>query len=374
MKNVIYLIETQPSEWDFFRERLSDFSLRCVDELGEVEADAEAVSVFVHSRVDASFLDAHPHVKLVATRSTGYDHIDLAECARRGVTVCNVSSIDENTVAEHTLALMLAVARRLVEVGEANKKPNFRYETLRGFDLRGRTLGVIGTGRVGLHVIHISLAFGMKVLAYDPYNRSLMSELLGVQYVELDSLLHRSQVISLHAPLTPETHHLLDREAFGKMRPGVIIINTARGGLIDTQALLEGLDAGVVAGAGLDVLEDESVMQKEAPRIIADQIIENIQNTGPPEEFRMRHPDRVHDLQNLVNNQKLLSRANVVFTPHVAFNSIEAVERINSLTVQNIIAFFNNQPVNVIEHPTYETPDSLGRPCELASPAGCPGS
>jgi D-lactate dehydrogenase len=174
-----YLVETQISEWDFFRENLADFSLRCVKELRDIEADAKAVSVFIHSRVGADFLAAHPGVKLITTRSTGYDHIDVAECARLGVTVSNVSSVDENTVAEHTFALMLAVARRLQEVREANKQPHFRYETLRAWDLRGKTLGVIGTGRVGLRVIHIGLAFGMQVLAYDPYSRSLMANCLG---------------------------------------------------------------------------------------------------------------------------------------------------------------------------------------------------
>ena len=232
MKNMVYLVETQVSEWDFFRENLADFSLRCVDELEDVEADAKAVSVFVHSRVDEAFLQAHPGVKLVTTRSTGHDHIDRAECTRRGVTVCNVSSVDENTVAEHTFALILAVARRLQEVREANKQPHFRYETLRAWDLRGKTLGVIGTGRVGLRVIHIGLAFGMKVLAYDPYSRSLMAELLGVRYVDLGDLLGSADVITLHAPLTPETHHLLDREAFARCQEGIIVINTARGGLI----------------------------------------------------------------------------------------------------------------------------------------------
>ena len=349
MKNGVYLVETQPSEQDFFREALADFSVRCVEGLREVEADAEAVSVFIHSCIDAGFLDAHPGVKLITTRSTGYDHIDVNESARRGITVCNVSSVDENTVAEHTFALMLAVARRLLEMQEANKQPQFRYETLRGFDLRGKTLGVVGTGRVGLRVIHIALAFGMKVLAHDPYSRSLMSELLGVHYVTLDGLLRRSNVISLHAPLNAETHHLLDREAFSKMRAGTLIINTARGGLIDTAALIEALDSGVIAGAGVDVLEDESVMQKEAPRVIAEQIIENVQTAGSYEELRMRHPQRIKELQSLVSNQRLIARPNVVFTPHVAFNSVEAVQRINAVTAECIKAFFENKPFNVVE-------------------------
>jgi D-lactate dehydrogenase len=369
MKN-LYLVETQDGDSDFFRVNLPEYLVRCVEDLGEVDADAEVVSIFLHSHIDAQFLDSHPKLKLVTTRSTGYDHIDVDACAGRGIAVCNVCSVDENTVAEHTFALMLAVARRLLEVHEANKLPRFCYEALRGIDLRGRTLGVIGTGRVGLHVVHIAIAFGMKLLAYDPYNRSLMSELLGVCYVPLDELLRCSHVISLHVPLTSETHHMLDRQAFAKCRPGVIVINTARGALIDTAALVEALDAGLVAGAGLDVLEDESVMQKEAPRVIADQIIENIQDVESAEELRIKHPERVKELETVVENGKLLTRRNVVFTPHVAFNSVEGVQQINTTTVANIKAFFEGHPINLIQ-PTQnnETPHSLGYSRELAGTA-----
>jgi D-lactate dehydrogenase len=218
MSNVVYLVETETSEWDFFRENLADFTLRCVDDLGGVEDDASVVSVFIHSHIDAEFLNRHPALRLITTRSTGFDHIDVAACSRLGITVCNASSVDENTVAEHTFALMLAVARRLQEVCQANKQPQFRYERLRGWDLRGKTLGVIGTGRVGLRVIHVALAFGMQVLAYDPYSRSLMAELLGVRYVGLEDLLSNANVISLHAPLTRETYHLLDRDGVPRCR------------------------------------------------------------------------------------------------------------------------------------------------------------
>lgn len=364
----IYLVEMQHGEEDFFRQNLESFDVDCVDDLSGVAPDAEALSVSLHSRISEEFLDSHPNLKLVTTRSTGYDHIDIEACARRGVTVCNVSSVDENTVAEHTFALMLAVARRLLEVHEANKRPHFDYTALRGVDLNGKTLGVIGTGRTGLRVIHIALAFGMRPIAHDPYNHSLMSELLGVQYTTLEELLRNSDVISLHTPLTQETHHMLDREAFSKCRVGVILVNTARGELIHTDALIEALDAGTVAGVGLDVLEDEIVMQKEAPRVIADQIIENIQGTMSPEEIRLRNPERIKELETLIQNGALLTRRNVVFTPHVAFNSIEGVHRINVTTVNNIQAFFEGHPINTIQIPTYhETTHSLGHSRELAS-------
>jgi D-lactate dehydrogenase len=259
--------ETQPSEREFFRAALAGHELRFVSDANEADIDAEVLSVHLQSRIDAEFLEGRPSLKLIATRSTGHGHIDSAECARRGVVVCNVPGSDANSVAEHAFALMLAVARRLYAVREARKQLRFYYERLRSFDLKGKTLGVIGTGRIGFRVVHIALAFGMHVLAYDPHRRSLMAEIVGTRYVPFDELLRASHVISLHAPLTPETYHLLDRKAFAKCRSGVVIINTARGALIDTKALIEALDAGRVGGAGLDVLEDESVMQKEGARI-----------------------------------------------------------------------------------------------------------
>jgi D-lactate dehydrogenase len=185
----------------------------------------------------------------------------------------------------------------------------------------------------------------MKVLAYDLYRQTELTE--SVRYVPLDELLAGSHIISLHVPLTPETFHLLNREAFAKCQPGVIIINTARGRVIDTDALVEALDAGIVGGAGLDVLEEESVMRKEAGRIVTDQIIERLQQT-PPEAPAVRSPEGVQQIERLLRNERLLARPDVVFTPHVAFNSIEAVERILTMTVENIRAFLAGKPTNVV--------------------------
>jgi D-lactate dehydrogenase len=186
----------------------------------------------------------------------------------------------------------------------------------------------------------------MKVLAYDPHRRSLMGEILGLQYVTLDELLQQVDVITLHAPLTSETFHLLNREAFAKCRPGLILINTARGALVDTLALNEALDQGIVAGAGLDVLEDERVMQKDIGKIISARIIKDLQS--PTEEAWLQRPEGRREVQNLMQNQRVLAHKNVVFTPHVAFNSVEAVERINKLTVETIRAFLAGQPINLV--------------------------
>ena len=344
----ICFVETQSSEGAFFTAEFKGCEVQFSATAAKVNPDTEILSVYIHTQIGAEFLDAHSLLRLITLRSTGYDHVNLAECNERGVTVCNVSGSDANTVAEHTFALMLAAARRLQEVGEANKQTHFSYEQFRGFDLNSKTLGVIGAGRIGLRTIHIALAFGMRVLACEPYRPSMMAEILGVRYVALDELLQCSQVISLHAPLTPETFHLLNRETLARCRPGVIIINTARGGLIDTDALIEALDNGTVAGIGIDVLEEESVMQREASRIIADNIIEHLHAETTPEEARMKNPERVKEIENLMRNQQLLKRPNVVFTPHVAFNSIEAVERINTTTVENIRAFLASAPINVV--------------------------
>jgi len=187
---------------------------------------------------------------------------------------------------------MLALSRRFNEVREANTRSKFSYEHLRGFDLKDKTLGIVGTGRIGLRVAHIALAFGMKVIAYEPCKQSLMAEIVGLQYVPLDELLSRSHVISLHTPLTPETFHMLDEKALGKMRRGVVLINTARGALVDTVALIEALNGGIVAGAGLDVLEEESVMRKDAMKIITERIVTRLQTTSS-EEFSVKNPERI---------------------------------------------------------------------------------
>ena len=172
-------------------------------------------------------------------------------------------------------------------------------------------------------------------------------------------------MITLHAPLTRETYHLLDHKAFARCRPGIMVVNTARGGLIDTDALIEALDQGIILGAGLDVLEDESVMQKEARRLIADQIIDHVQSADSPEEGRMKRPQRIKELQSVVQNQQLLARPNVVFTPHVAFNSVEAVQRINEVTVASIRAFLAGRPINVVA--PVEPLQNSGEPADASS-------
>ena len=346
---VIYFVETEPGDQEFFAAALACHDLHFVGSLAEVEADAEVLSNFIHSKIGPRFLSAHPQLRLIASRSTGYDHIDLQACKKCNVRVAVVPSYGDHVVAEHAFALILALSRRLRESMEANKGPQFSYESVRGFHLRGKTFGAVGAGRIGLHTMQLAKAFGMEVLAYDLEPQTIFSDLLGFQYVALEEILARSDVISLHIPLSRSTYHLFNHDTFAKCKPGVIVINTARGGLIDTDALMEALELGIVRGAGLDVLEEERVLQKSTMDIIGEQIVSRVQSGTAPEHTREAAHGRIDELQRLMRNTALISRLNVVFTPHVAFNSVESVESIHAATARNIQAFAAGEPVNLVD-------------------------
>ena len=292
-------------------------------------SDAEIVSTFIYSELDRSVLDQFSSLRLVATRSTGFDHIDTAYCAMRGIAISNVPSYGENTVAEHVFALLLAISHRLPEAMDRARRGHFSPEGLQGFDLAGKTLGVVGTGSIGQHVIRIAGGFGMDVVAFDVNPNPQFAKDTGFRYAEFDELLGVSDVITLHVPSLPETRHILSSEAFRLMKDGVVLINTARGDLIDTRALIEALTSDKVAAAGLDVLPDEPLIREEAElicSIFCDQ----------------------HDLRNLVANHVLLRMRNVIVTPHSAFNTREAVNRIVETTVENIVGFASGAPRNVV--------------------------
>lgn len=343
---ILYFVATEPTEEAFFCEALPDCQTRFVSDLSEVSEDAEGVSVFIHSGIDAAFLESHPRVRLVTSRSSTLDHIDLTECRSRGVTVTYVPVYGETTVAEHTFALILALARRLREAMELSANDTFSYADARGFDLAGKTLGVVGMGRIGQRVAKFGHCFGMRLLAFDPIEMSDdFAARHGIEWVSLETLLREAHVVTLHVRLSPKTRHLLNSETLALCRPGVLVVNTARGALIDTMALMDALDSGQVGGAGLDVLEDERVLRKAATDIIGAEIVRHLQSDVPPE--KVRHQGRVRDIQELMTSHSLLNRPNVVFTPHVAFNSVEAVERLNVVTVENIHAFLAGKPQNL---------------------------
>jgi D-lactate dehydrogenase len=332
----ISFVQTDPADQSFFEEQLQEHGLEFVRSLEAVDPEADAVSVFIHAKVDRAFLEAHPAVRVILSRSMTLDHIDLAECERRGIAVRNVPTYGDHIVAEHTFALLLAVTRRLREV-LANKQSRFSYEKFRVIELRSKTIGLIGIGRIGQQVVPIARAFGMEVIVHDPRLSRPLAEALGVRRVTFDELLAGADFISLHATLTADDYHLLNRETLAKCRRGVIIINTARGALIDTAALAEALESGQVGGVGLDVLEDERVLRRPAEQIVSQEIVDRLRaDLGPQEP---RDPHRIEQLTELMQSHALLQRPNVVFTPHIGFNSAEAMGRINRATVENIRAF-----------------------------------
>ena len=330
---IVACFDLEPSEETYLRERLGDIDLIATPEevtaesLGPVR-DATVLSVFIRSRVTRGVLDQLPSLRAVATRSTGYDHIDLAACRERGVVVSNVPTYGENTVAEHTFGLILALSRKIHQAYVRTVQGNFSLEGLRGFDLKGRTLGVVGTGHIGLHVIRIGRGFGMEVLASDLRQQPLLAEVLGFAYVSLEELLERSDIVSLHVPYLPATHHLLNRERMARMKRGSLLINTAPGGLVDTDALLWALDEGIIAGTGLDVLEGEELMAEE--------------------QLLLGQNVATEKLQAALRGHLLLRRENVVFTPHIAFDSEEAIHRILDTTVENVRAALTGTPINVV--------------------------
>lgn len=296
----------------FFERVLSDADL-------EALKDCDVLSVFIYSQVTAQVIEQLTKLKLIVTRSTGFDHIDLEAAKKRNILVSNVPSYGENTVAEHTFALILALSRNVHKSHVRRLTGDFAIEGLQGFDLKGKTLGVVGAGKIGLHVIKIAKGFGMEVIAFDAFENRFLSEVLDFRYVPLHTLLESSDIITLHTPYTPETHHLINQQNINLMKPGVILINTARGELVDTDALISGLDQGILGGVGLDVLEGELLVREEK-ELLGDQA-----NTS--------------DLKALAKDHALLSRDNVVYTPHIAFYSREALERILSTTIDNIECF-----------------------------------
>ena len=253
-----YVRERLPNEEIIFHEG----TLATFPDLAD--AQAEALCIFIDSPIGASELKRFPAVKLIVTRSTGFDHIDTAEAVRRGITVANVPFYGENTVAEFTFALILALSRRVIDADERVRETGvFSPTGLRGFDLAGKTLGVVGTGHIGAHVIRIAQGFGMKVLGFDAFPNEKLAHELHFPYVPLQELLAGSDIVTLHVPYNEHTHHLINRETINSFKNGSYLINTSRGAVVETQALVRALENGTIAGAGLDVLEEEEELSKE---------------------------------------------------------------------------------------------------------------
>jgi len=328
--NIAFFEVSRPQEV-YLASQLKEHNLRFFSSpLRESElaplSDTDILSVFISSRIGEKELQVLANLRYITTRSTGADHIDIESCAQHGIALSNVPHYGENTVAEHTFALILSLSRNIHRAFLRTEKGDFTMVGLEGFDLRGKVLGVVGTGRIGVHVIKIAQGFGMHVVAFDAHPNQMLSEVMGFYYTSLPELLSTSDIVSLHLPLTSQTVHIIDRDALSSMKKEALLINTARGGLVDTRALVEALEKEEIAGAGLDVIEGEEILREEDVLLRS----EDPPSQWPPQALA------------------LIEREDVMLSPHIGFYSREAVQRILSETVKNIKAFANGEVRNEV--------------------------
>lgn len=292
---------------------------RLTAETAALARGCAAVCVFVNDCVDAEVLQrlADQGTRLVATRSTGYNHIDAAAAGRLGVAVVRVTDYSPHSVAEFAVGLLLAVNRKIARASMRTREGNFELDGLMGFDLHGKTVGVIGTGKIGSIFARIMLGFGCTVLGHDTHPDPAFEQ-SGGRYVPVRELLAGSDVISLHCPLTEETHHIVDAASLAQVKRGAILVNTSRGGLVDTEAAVQALKSGQLGGLAIDVYEQEASLffQDLSSTIITDDVI-----------------------------QRLVSFPNVIVTGHQAFFTVEAISQIMATTLGSITAFERGEPL-----------------------------
>jgi D-lactate dehydrogenase len=289
---------------------LTFFTPRLTSETAPLAAGFPALCVFVQDVLDRGVLAtlAGGGTRLVALRSAGFNNVDLMAAAERGITVVRVPAYSPHAVAEFTVGLMLTLNRKIHRAAARVREGNFALEGLLGFDFHGRTLGIVGTGQIGAVVARIMHGFGCRLLAYD-LRPNQECESLGVRYCPLEELFEQSDIISLHCPLTPETHHLIDKRAIARMKTGVMLVNTSRGAVIETRAVISALKSGKIASLGLDVYEEEADLffQDLSDRVLQDDVL-----------------------------ARLLTFPNVVVTGHQAFFTREALSRIAETTAANV--------------------------------------
>lgn len=300
-------------ELEFHKEALTETN-------SDLIKDADVISIFIYSKINEAVIAEAGRLKLVTTRSTGYNHIDLGVCQSKGINVCNVPYYGENTVAEHTFALILALSRNLHKAYVRTTQGNYSLDGLRGFDLKGKTLGVIGAGNIGVHVMKIANGFGMHVKAFDVKANHILEDILDCEFVSMDDLLSSSDIITLHCPYNEHTHHLLNMENIKLIKKGTLFINTARSAIIEPAALYYAIDSGIFGGAGLDVFEGEELALEENQMLTKNVSVEHV--------------------EAIMRRNILLRRENVIITPHMAFDSEEAVQRILDTTAKNIKSFY----------------------------------
>ncbi len=332
----VHVFESEP--WITSAWQTRETNLDCIWVQGLLTADmaprfkgAQIISSDV-SVLDKATLQKFDRLKLIALRSTGTDQVDLGYCKANQIMVCHVPAYAQHAVAEHVFALLLTLRRHVVRATRQTRRFNFSWDGIQGFELFGKTIAVLGTGAIGKRVAEIAKGFGMRVMAFDKFPDDLWAQAHQIRYMTLGEVLQHADVVSLHVPSLPSTHHLLNADSIRRMPDGVVIINTARGDLVDSQALLNALNSGKVAAAGLDVLQNETDLIKLA-------------ESG---QF---------DANNEVDSETglslgLLQHPNVLVTPHCAFFTREAAGRLIKTTISNIESFISGKTENVAPRST----------------------
>lgn len=321
-----FLKDANEGKYDYF---LAEKSLNKLECLPLEFKDADIISCFTTSRIDETVLEQFNNLKLIALRSVGYNHVDLTYCKENNIEVVNTPNYGNKSVAEFAFGLMLDVCRKITKSHLAFRDVKQNHQFLIGSELGGKTVGIVGLGAIGKEFAKLAYGFEMKILGYDLKEDVELKKIYDIEYVDFETLLSQSDFISLHAPLTNHNYHLFDSSAFGKMKSNAVLINTARGELIDTQALYNAITQGKISGAGLDVLESEEAISD------SDYLVDigRLNNCT---------------LQQTVLNTRLQQLDNVVITPHIAYNTHEAIYRILETTMFNINSFVNGNVENSV--------------------------
>lgn len=334
MKIVYFDVETYEEE--FLKEKNQGNNYVLVKEpLNDLEpinpeyTDADIISVFTTSRVNKNVLKQFKNLKLITLRSVGFNHIDIEYCKEHNIIVENSPAYGNQSVAEFALALLLNVTRKVTVSYSEYKNARISAASLMGEELCGKNVGIVGLGKIGSAFAKIAYGLGMNILGYDKYENEDLKKNYNVQYVDFDTLLKDSDFISIHAPMNKENYHMFNSESFEKMKDTAILINTGRGELIDTAALFNALVSNKIAGAGLDVLENEQTM------------------TDFDYMIGLNRLDKL-TLEQTVINSKMFQLDNVILTPHIAYNTKEAIKRILNTTMSNIEAFMQNKIQNSV--------------------------
>jgi len=335
MKHRVGFVGLESNEEKYFSNKLptDEFELLFYSDTANLDSALDVLSIPAMTPIGEELLQKLPRLKLIACRSTGVDHIDAAAVKKRQITVTNTPSYGSSSVAEYTFALILSLSRKLPEVlyETYSGEPNRQRE--RGFDLFGKTIGIIGLGNIGKGVAQIAYGIGMRIIAYDRNHDEKLASWLKIEYVDdVDYLLRESDIVTLHIPYTPENQHFIDIEKLNLMKKSAILINTARGDLVDTVALARALGRGEIYGAALDVVEDEYLLDP-------DDLLELAASQDRAAKNTIRHALALLSLERLPN---------VIVTNHNAYNTTEAIERINQMTVDNIVGFYHGDKIYLV--------------------------